>query len=184
MYSEFVIALAMVMVWEVDDELIHTLPFCPTVHSNGKYFPRHFKRTNSLLRSLKRGIWQMKINTNHQYNFFFFITGDHFVAFHNLFGLSRGVVRRRAHGSRRNLVYPLVPCVSPIQSQLITRNVFWISLQPDWQVNNDIFNRPIMVCIKILVHKGGARKKDFSVVFPTDLTRPQLFKRWVVLSTG
>ena len=115
---------------------------------------------------------------------FFFITGDHFVAFHNLFGLSRGVVRRRAHGSRRNLAYPLVPCVSPIQSQLITRNVFWISLQPDWQVNNDIFNRPIMVCIKILVHKGGARKKDFSVVFPTDLTRPQLFKRWVVLSTG
>ena len=162
----------MVMVWEVDDELIHTLPFCPTVHSNGKYFPRHFKRTNSLLRSLKRGMWQMKINTKHQYNFFFFINGDHFVSFHNLFGLSRGVVRRRAHGSRRNLAYPLVPCVSPIQSQLITRNVFWISLQPDWQVNNDIFNRPIMVCIKILVHKWRARKKDFSAVLQTDLTRP------------
>ena len=183
MYSEFVIALAMVMVWEVDDELIHTLPFCPTVHSKGKYFPRHFKRTNSLLRSLKRGIWQMKINTKHQYKFFF-ITGDHFVTFHNLYGLSRGVVRRRAHGSRRNLAYPVVPCMSPIQSQLITRNVFWISLQPDWQVNYDIFNRPIMVCIKFLVHKWGARKKDFSAVLQTDLTRPQLFERWVVLSTG
>lgn len=115
---------------------------------------------------------------------FFFITGDHFVTFHNLYGLSRGVVRRRAHGSRRNLAYPVVPCMSPIQSQLITRNVFWISLQPDWQVNYDIFNRPIMVCIKILVHKWGARKKDFSAVLQTDLTRPQLFKRWVVLSMG
>lgn len=177
MYSEFVIALAMVMVWEVDDELIHTLPFCPTVHSNGKYFPRHFKRTNSLLRSLKRGIWQMKINTKHQYKFFFY----HWWSF---CWLSRGVVRRRAHGSRRNLAYPVVPCMSPIQSQLITRNVFWISLQPDWQVNYDIFNRPIMVCIKFLVHKWGARKKDFSAVLQTDLTRPQLFKRWVVLSTG
>ena len=115
---------------------------------------------------------------------FFFITGDHFVTFHNLYGLSKGVVRRRAHGSRRNLAYPVVPCMSPIQSQLITRNVFWISLQPDWQVNYDIFNRLIMVCIKFLVHKWGARKKDFSAVLQTDLTRPQLFKRWVVLSTG
>ena len=46
----------------------------------------------------------------------FFTTGDHFVTFHNLFGLSRGVDRRMAHGSRRNLVYPLVACVSPIQT--------------------------------------------------------------------
>ena len=54
MYSEFEIALAMAIVWGVDAELIHTRPFMPTVHSKGKYFPRHFKRTNSLLRSLQK----------------------------------------------------------------------------------------------------------------------------------
>lgn len=53
-YSEFVIALAMAIVWVVDDDWIHTLPFIPTVHSKGKYFPRDFKRTNSLLRSLEK----------------------------------------------------------------------------------------------------------------------------------
>ena len=37
---------------DIDNELIHTLPFIPTVHSNGKCFPRHFRRTNSLLSSL------------------------------------------------------------------------------------------------------------------------------------
>ena len=37
---------------DIDNELIHTLPFIPTVHSNGKCFPRHFRRANSLLSSL------------------------------------------------------------------------------------------------------------------------------------
>ena len=27
----------------------------------------------------------------------------------------------------------------------LTGNVFWISLQPDWQINNGFLNRPIMV---------------------------------------
>ena len=55
-------ALATAIVWGVDAELIHTRPFMPTVHSKGKYFPRHFKRTNSLLRSLQKKRRESLIN--------------------------------------------------------------------------------------------------------------------------
>lgn len=65
MYSEFEIALAMAIVWGVVDDLIHTLPFIPTVHSKGKYFPRHFRRTNSLLRSLQEKNGRKSIQSKH-----------------------------------------------------------------------------------------------------------------------
>ena len=50
------------------------------------------------------------------------------------------------------------------QTQQITKNVFQISLQPDWQTDNGIFNRPIMVHTQILVHRWRPRTR-ISVLF-------------------
>ena len=44
-----------------------------------------------------------------------------------------------------------------------------ISLQPDWQIDNGFFNRPIIGRTQILVHRWGP--KDFGAVSQTDLTR-------------
>ena len=62
----------------------------------------------------------------------------------------------------------------------ITGNALRISLQPDWQINNGFFNRPIMARSEILLGLDG----DLSAVSHTDSTRPQLFKRRITLSTG
>ena len=43
------------------------------------------------------------------------------------------------------------PCLGPLTAS----TNFCISLQPDWQTNNGIFNRPIMVQTPILVHSWG-----------------------------
>ena len=44
-----------------------------------------------------------------------------------------------------------------------------MSLQSDWQIDNGLFNRPVMVCTQILIHRWGPRKrfnkKTFSSLF-------------------
>lgn len=61
-YSEFVIELHMATVWSRDLQFSHTLPFMPTVHSNGgKYFPSSFSKTDSLLSNLE---WQKQKTLN------------------------------------------------------------------------------------------------------------------------
>ena len=56
------------------------------------------------------------------------------------------------------------PCSGPQRIQRITGSAFQISLHPDWQVDNGIFNRPIMTRTQILVHRPGAQNKDFGAV--------------------
>ena len=41
--------------------------------------------------------------------------------------------------------------------QWITRNAFRISLQPDWQIDNIVFNRPIIARTQMLVHSMRPR---------------------------
>ena len=41
----------------------------------------------------------------------------------------------------------------------ITESAFRISFQPDWQIDNDFFNRPIMARIQIPVHKWRPRTR-------------------------
>ena len=71
----------------------------------------------------------------------------------------------------------------PTDSQLLTRNAFQISFQPDWQINNGLFNTPIMARTQILVHRLEAQNKDFRAVSRTDLTRVQ-FRLWRRLSVN
>ena len=40
-------------------------------------------------------------------------------------------------------------------------NAFQISLQPDWQIDNGYFNKPIMAHTEIQVHMVGAQDKHF-----------------------
>ena len=44
-----------------------------------------------------------------------------------------------------------------------------VPIQPDWQIDNGLFNRPVMVHTQILIHRWGPRKrfnkKKFSSVF-------------------
>ena len=47
----------------------------------------------------------------------------------------------------------------PWRNQWITWNVFWISLYPDWQIDNGFLNRPIMARTHILVHRWGPRTR-------------------------
>ena len=57
------------------------------------------------------------------------------------------------------------PCSgSSTGTQRITGNAFWISFQPDWQIHSGIFNRPIMACTQILVHRWGPTTR-ISVLF-------------------
>ena len=49
-------------------------------------------------------------------------------------------------------------------------NAFQISFQPDLQIDNGYFNKPIMAHTEILVHMVGVRTSIF-VLFQTDLTR-------------
>ena len=51
------------------------------------------------------------------------------------------------------------PC--PCSGPRITKNGFRISVQPDWHVNNVIFNKPIMVHIQIMVTQLGALNREF-----------------------
>jgi len=44
-----------------------------------------------------------------------------------------------------------------------------ISFNPDWQIDNGFFNKPIIVRSQILVHSEGAQNKYFGVVSHTDL---------------
>ena len=48
--------------------------------------------------------------------------------------------------------------------------VFRISFHPDWQIENGIFNRPIIGLTQILVH-GWSWNKDFGAVSQTDMWR-------------
>ena len=50
-------------------------------------------------------------------------------------------------GSIDNLV------LGSLRTQRIIENAFRVSFQPDWQINNGFFNRPIMARIQILVHR-------------------------------
>ena len=43
--------------------------------------------------------------------------------------------------------------------QRITGSVFRISFHPDWQIDNGIFNRPIMACSQIRVHRQGPKTR-------------------------
>ena len=43
-------------------------------------------------------------------------------------------------------------------------NAFQISFQPDLQIDNGYFNKPIMAHTEILVHMVGARDKHFGAV--------------------
>ena len=73
------------------------------------------------------------------------------------------VGRRR----RRNLTLVSGVCeAAPIslmcqRTQRITGSAFPISFYPDWQINNDIFNRPVlkMARTQILVHRWGPRTR-------------------------
>ena len=73
------------------------------------------------------------------------------------------VSRRR----RRNLTSVSGLCeAAPIslicqRTQRITGSAFRISFYPDWQINNDIFNRPVlkMARTQILVHGWGPRTR-------------------------
>ena len=46
-----------------------------------------------------------------------------------------------------------------------------ISLQPDWQIGNGIFNRPIKGLYSNPGAQVGTYNKDFDTVLQTDLTR-------------
>ena len=64
------------------------------------------------------------------------------------------VSRRR----RRNLTSVSGVCQ---RTQWITGSAFRIFFYPDWQINNDIFNRPVlkMARTQILVHRWGPRTR-------------------------
>ena len=62
----------------------------------------------------------------------------------------------------------------------ITGNALRSSLQPDQQIDNGFCNRPIMARSEILL----GLDRHLSAVSRTDLSRPQLFKRRITLSTG
>ena len=54
------------------------------------------------------------------------------------------------------------------------QNCIRISFQPDWQIDNGFFNKPIMVCTQIVrCRVEGTQNKDFSTVSQMDLTRFQ-----------
>ena len=59
---------------------------------------------------------------------------------------------------------------------------FRISFQPDWQIDNGFFNRPIMERTQFLVHRWEAQNKDFGAVLKNDLTIIQ-FRLWRRLDT-
>ena len=71
------------------------------------------------------------------------------------------VSRRR----RRNLTSVTGVCeAAPIslmwqRTQRITGSAFRISFYPDWQINNYIFNRPVMARSQIQVHRWGPRTR-------------------------
>ena len=46
---------------------------------------------------------------------------------------------------------------------------FWISFQPDWQIDNSFFSRPIKVHTQTLIQLLG-QNKDFGPVWQTDFT--------------
>ena len=48
--------------------------------------------------------------------------------------------------------------------------MFQISFPPGWQINNGFFNRPIMVCTQILIHRWGPRTRS-SVLFCDELNQ-------------
>ena len=50
-----------------------------------------------------------------------------------------------------------------VRTHWITQSKFQISLQPDWQLNNGFFNRPIMVHTQILVHRWRPRTRISSL---------------------
>ena len=60
---------------------------------------------------------------------------------------------------RFNLTLSAKQCIDPCSvsqwTQWNSGSVFGISLQPDWQIYNGIFNRPVMAHTLILVHSGG-----------------------------
>ena len=49
--------------------------------------------------------------------------------------------------------------LAPQRTQWITGNAFRISFHPDWQMNNEFFNRPIIACTEILLHSWGPRTR-------------------------
>ena len=67
--------------------------------------------------------------------------------------------------------------LDPQRTQRITGSAFRVSFHLDWQIDNGIFNRPILTSTQILVHKdgggGGAKNKDFGAS-QKDLTRVQI----------
>ena len=71
------------------------------------------------------------------------------------------VSRRR----RRNLTLVSGVCEAATislmcqRTQRITGSAFRISFYPDWQINNDVFNRPVMARTQILVHRWGPRTR-------------------------
>ena len=54
--------------------------------------------------------------------------------------------------------------LGPKWTQWITGNELWISLQPNWQINNPLVNRSIMASAQILVHRWGP-STSISVLF-------------------
>ena len=46
-------------------------------------------------------------------------------------------------------------CSGPSTDSTNYRSCGQISFQPDWQINDGVFNKPIMVSIQIMVHRWG-----------------------------
>ena len=56
---------------------------------------------------------------------------------------------------RSLLTFAKPPCCGPPTSAF----AFRISFQPDWQIDNDFFNRPIMASTQILIHRRRPRTR-------------------------
>ena len=51
------------------------------------------------------------------------------------------------------------------------QNCIRISFQPDWQIDNGFFNKPIMVCTQIVRFTGGCPEQGFQRCFAVGLNQ-------------
>ena len=83
--------------------------------------------------------------------------------------------------------FPLI-LIGPKRTKWTTRNVFWISLNSDWQkIVNGFFSRPIMARTQMLVQRWGPKKgfrrpQRSSRELAHRLTEGKLSKLLIVLS--
>ena len=93
-------------------------------------------------------------------------------------------LRRRRNVTPVSNVWKAAPIrlfrAGPQRTQRITGNVFRISLQRYWQIDNGFFIRPIMARTQSLVHRWG-NKTRISASFRRRAL-PGLFEGWLVLT--